>query len=102
MFRNDRLVKPKMSSLVGTGVVAVAAFFGSRASPFVGYLVALLALIVMIVAMFMSSIWPTRGRAENPAVFALFWGLMIGAILPFLVSVLLEDGFQGLVELLSS
>ena len=38
-------------------------------------------------------------QKENSLVFSLFWGLMLGLIMPFAVQVLLEEGFEGLYEI---
>ena len=100
MFRNTRLIKPKNTSLLLTLLIALTAFFGSQASPFIGYLLAILALLVIIAAMYTESIWPTRGKEEKPFVFSLFWGLMIGVLLPFLVTIYLEGGLGAVYEML--
>ena len=93
---------PQAGSLLGTLAVTVLVFLGSQASPVVGYLVALLALVMIVVAMYMGSIWPTRANKENPLVFSLFWGLMIGAIAPFLIATYLQGGVAALYEIFTS
>lgn len=102
MFRGQGPAKPQTKSLVGALAFAVLVFFGSRTSPFAGYLLALFTLIMIVVAMYMKSIWPTKSKKENSLVFALFWGLIVGAIVPFLISTYLEGGATALYEILTS
>jgi uncharacterized membrane protein len=102
MYRNQSPAMPKKKSLLGALAITVVAFLGSQASAFVGYLVALVALVIMVVALSMTSIWPTRVKQENSIVFSLFWGTMIGGILPFLITVYLEGGVQAVYELFTS
>lgn len=79
--------KPKPKSLLGTLAVTVSVFIGSQTSAVVGYVLALSALVLIIVATLqMELIWPTRTKTENPLVFSLFWGLMIGLIGPGLIT----------------
>tara|TARA_R110002110_G_scaffold405241_1_gene624168 strand:+ start:1747 stop:2061 length:315 start_codon:yes stop_codon:yes gene_type:complete len=102
MFRGQGLAKPTVKSLVGTLAVIILAMLGSRASPVLGYVFAVSALIMIIVVMLTDSIWPTQSRKENSLVFALFWGLMIGVIAPHLVSTVSEGGVSAIYELLTS
>jgi hypothetical protein len=77
-------VKPQKISIVYTLIVAVIAYLSSQLSPYVGYL---LALFTMIVIGFASdSIWPTVKKPEKPLVFSLFWGLIIGLLIPYLIT----------------
>lgn len=93
-------LKPQRKSLLGMLVVIVIVIFGSQASPLFGYVIALSALIMLIVAtMNMGSIWPMQSRKENSLIFSLFWGLMIGAIVPFLVTTFLEGGTSAVYEI---
>jgi hypothetical protein len=50
----------------------------------------------------MESIWPTQSRKESPLAFSLFWGLMIGAVVPFLVTTFVEGGASAVYEIFSS
>jgi uncharacterized RDD family membrane protein YckC len=102
MYSNQSLVMPKKKSLLGALAITVVAFLGSQVSAFVGYLVALFALIIMVVALSMTSIWPTKVKQENSIVFSLFWGTMVGGILPFLIKVYLEGGVKAVYELFTS
>lgn len=101
MFRGQTLVKPKSRSLLLTLVVAAVAFSGAQLSPLIGYGLALLTLVIIALAVSMDSIWPTRAKAEHVLVFPLFWGLLVGVLLPFLLGIFLEDGFSGIYKLLT-
>jgi len=101
-FRGQSLTKPQTKSLLGTLVVIALVILGSQTSPMIGYLLALAALIIIIVAMHMNSIWPTQSKKENTLVFSLFWGLMLGLIAPFLVTTFLEGGASAVYDLLRS
>mgnify|MGYP003154707618 FL=1 len=102
MFRGQGLAKPQTKSLVGALVAAILVASGSQASPMLGYALALLAMLMIIVALHMESIWPTQSRKENTLVFSVFWGLMLGGILPFVVGVFLEGGLSAVYELFTS
>lgn len=99
MFRGQGLGKPQIKSLIGALATAVLVTLGSHASPLLGYVFALSALVMIIVAMHTESIWPTQSRKENPLVFSLFWGLMIGAIGPFIVTTFLDGGVSAVYEI---
>ncbi len=75
---------------------------GSQTSPAIGYVLAISAMAMIIIAMHMESIWPTRRRTENALVFSLFWGLMLGAVGPFLAKTFLEGGASAIFEMLST
>lgn len=102
MYRGQGLAKPQTKSLVGALAVVVLVMTGSKTSPVLGYFLALSALIMIIVAMYMESIWPTQSRKENSLVFSLFWGLMIGCILPFIVTTFMEGGASAVYEIFMS
>ena len=102
MFRGQGPANPQTKSLVGALAATVLVFFGSQASPLIGYVLALAAMIILIVAMHMESIWPTQARKENALVFSLFWGLMLGAIVPFIVTTFLEGGASAVYEIFTS
>lgn len=102
MFRGDRYVKPKVQSVAGAFTAAVLLWMGSYLSSIVGYLVALLSMVMIVVALYTESIWPRERKAENTFVFSLFWGCMLGALLPFLVTVYLEGGVEALYEVFTS
>ncbi len=99
MFRGQGLGKPQAVSLLGALIVVVLVMLGSLTSPVFGYVFALSALVMITVAMYMESIWPTQSRRENSLVFSLFWGLMIGAIVPFLVTTFLDGGISAVFEI---
>lgn len=99
MFRGQGLGKPQGKSLLGALIVTVLVMLGSLTSPVFGYFFALSALVMIIVAMHMGSIWPTQSRKENSLVFSLFWGLMIGALVPFFVTTFLDGGLSAVYEI---
>ncbi|MEM7467868.1 MAG: hypothetical protein AAF387_13425 [Pseudomonadota bacterium] len=102
MFRSQQLVKPKKQSILLTITVVVIAFLGSQTSAVLGYLLGLMGLLAIIFASLMDSFWPTRSKPENSVAFALFWGMMIGAVLPFMLNIFLEGGFKAVYEMLPS
>ena len=86
MFTNQKLQKPKKQSLIFVLLVAIAAYYIQQVSAFGGYLLALLTLLMIIIASWTNSYWPTKQKPENPIVFPTFWGLILGLILPFIIS----------------
>ena len=98
-FRCQGFAKPQSKSLFGTLVVTVLVILGSQTSAVMGYVLALSALLMIIVAMHIESIWPAKARKENSLVFSLFWGLMIGGIVPFIVTTFLEGGASAVFEI---
>lgn len=102
MFRGRGLVILQTQSLLGALAFAVSVFCASQTSAIVGYLVALSALLMIVIGMYTESIWPTSAKRENPLVFSMFWGLMIGALLPFLVGVYLNGGLSAVYEIFKS
>lgn len=99
MYKSHWLAKPQNKSLFGALVVTVLAILGSQTSAVIGYVLALSALLMIIVAMHMESIWPTKEIKENPLVFSLFWGLMMGTIVPFIVTTFLNGGVSAVLEI---
>jgi hypothetical protein len=93
-------LRPQLKRLLLTFVVALFAFVGSQTSNLFGYFLALLALLAIIIAMHTNSIWPTRKKVENPYVFSLFWGAIIGLLIPFLLKTYLKGGLNGIYEML--
>ena len=102
IFRGEGAARPQKKSLIGAVVATVVVLLGSQVSPVVGYLFALAAMVMIVVALFTDSIWPTRIKKEKPLVFALFWGLMLGVLVPFVVETFLEGGWSAVVEMLTS
>lgn len=51
----------------------------------IGYFLALLTMIAIVVASLTDSFWPSKETPENPIVFGLFWGLMLGLLLPYVL-----------------
>ena len=96
-----QLGKPQTKSLMGATVVTVVVMIGSHASTVIGYALALLALIMIVVAELMKSIWPTKARKENAFVFSLFWGLILGGIVPFIITTFLEGGVSAVFKIFS-
>lgn len=100
MFR--KLTKPKKTSVLFTLLIAIAVFLGSQAFPVFGYYAALLTLVLLILASITNSYWPSREKAENPLVFSLFWGLVIGGLVPFLAVTYAEGGMQAVFDIFTS
>ncbi|MEY5013316.1 MAG: hypothetical protein RLY69_1031 [Verrucomicrobiota bacterium] len=96
-----QLGRPQNKSLIGALVVAVVVLIGSQTSAVIGYALALLALIMIVVAEFTKSIWPTKGGKENAFVFSLFWGLILGGIVPFIITTFLEGGVSAVFKIFS-
>ncbi|WP_144395080.1 hypothetical protein [Pleionea sediminis] len=102
MLSGQALVMPQKQSLLGALIVASLAFLGSQSSAITGYALALLTIVVIVVATHMSSIWATQAKKESPIVFSLFWGLIIGLIVPFLITSFLDGGVSALYEIFAS
>jgi len=101
MWGGDKLIKPKNISLLLSIVIAIIVFFLSQISAFIGYFLALFTLIMIIVAELMGSIWPTQTKEENVLVFSLFWGLLFGVLVPFIMSIFMDKGFGGIIDMLT-
>ena len=102
MFSGQGPAMPQTKSIVGAIAIAGLVLIGSKTSPLIGYVFALSTLIMIVVAMYMASIWPTQSRKENSLVFSIFWGLIIGGIVPFLITTFLEGGVSAVYELFNS
>lgn len=102
MFRGQELARPKNKSILFSVIVAVVVLWGSSVSPVVGYLSGLIGLLAIIFASISDSFWPTKNKPENTIVFSLFWGVMLGGIVPMIVSIFLEGGFEAVYEMLVS
>jgi hypothetical protein len=100
MIKN--LIKPKKASLLFTFLIAIAAYLGAQASPVIGYYAALLTLVALVMASVTNSFWPSKEKAENPLVFSLFWGLVIGGLVPFLAVTYAEGGMQAVFDIFTS
>lgn len=100
MFRNNTLKKPKKKSIFLTFVVTFAVYFGAQFSPYIGYLLALLTMLLIGFAS--DSIWPTFKKTENSLVFSLFWGLIIGLVIPYLMKKISHEGFGSIIDLVMS
>ncbi len=98
MFRNDALVRPQLKSVLFTLIVAAIAYLASLYSPAIGYWLAILTLLA--IGFISNSIWPTKGKRENPYLFSLFWGLIIGMLLPFLITKVANEGIASLLNLI--
>lgn len=99
MYRDNRFAKPKIASLIGAIVIAVLVWAGSHLSSMAGYAVALLSMLMLFVVLLTDSAWPRKSKPENIAVFSLFWGSMLGVVMPQLISIVLDGGLVALYEL---
>ena len=102
MFRGQQYTTPNIKSITGTLVVSILAFIGSHYSPVIGYVLALLTMLTLIVAMYTESIWPTQAKKENIYIFCLFWGLILGTVIPFLITTFIHEGWSGVYNILTS
>ena len=74
MFRGDRYTKPKPQSFVGALIVAVLAWMGTYISSVIGYFIALLCMVMIIVALNINSIWPRERENKRILLFSPFSG----------------------------
>jgi len=100
MFRNEKLVVPSRLHISLTTAVAICSFGANYFFQAYGLILAIIAM-VMIASQFWFSfcIWPTFGHRGSPFLFGLYWGLMIGLVVPFLLSVMFNEGMQGVLDL---
>jgi hypothetical protein len=102
MFRGQKYTKPKAISFIGTLLTACLTFLGSQFSSVIGYWLGLLTMIILIIPLHTNSIWPTQVKKENTLIFSLFWGLILGTLLPFLITTFINEGFSGIYEIFTS
>jgi len=103
MFRDEKLILPTIKDLAPTLFVALGAFVANNYSPLLGYLLALLT-IILIASQFLFSIriWPTVAHNVNPWFFMFYWGLIMGLVIPFLVLLVATEGINSLWTLMIS
>lgn len=97
LFDVMALKKPQNKSLLLTVLVAVAAYWGAQFSPYIGYVLALLTLI--LIGFYSHAAWPSSEKTENPYLFSLFWGLIIVLLLPFLATTFINEGIDGFIRI---
>ena len=104
MFRDDEWVKPSNRSILFTFAIAVVSFLGNYLSPVIGYFLSLLTLgvFVFVYGFYSGSVWPTKRQRENAMVFSVHWGLVLGLIIPLLISMIIEGGIGSILELIMS
>ena len=101
MFRNDTLKRPKNISVLLTVIMSLFVYVGSEWNAYIGYSLAILTMIMIGMQCFLSfTVWPTLAKAENPFLFSVYWGLIVGLVIPYLVTRVIEDGFSSIIELI--
>lgn len=100
MFKSDMLKRPNGQSIFLIFIVALAAYFGAEASPLIGYSLAVLTILLIVFGS--NSIWPTIKKNKNPVVFPLFWGLIIGLLVPYIIIKISNEGVFSIVNLMST
>lgn len=102
MFRSEKLVVPGKLHIALTAIVAIFSFGANHYSPAAGLILALVAMVMIALQFWFSfRIWPTYGHSANPYFFGLYWGLMSGLVVPFLLSIIFNEGIQGIWDLLN-
>ena len=95
--------RPRLHSVILAGALACVFHFVASASPYVGYGLAISIMIMLgIQALVDLPIWPNRKRPEHPTVFGVYWGLILGLIVPRLLVRYMEEGVAGWVDLLTA
>ncbi len=103
MFRNEKLVKPTNWQITAAAVVGIASYTGNYFSPAIGLVLALFTMVLIGAQWWFDfRVWPTFKYKVHPLVFGLYWGLIVGLVIPMLIRVSLEDGLGGIWELLVS
>lgn len=85
MSKRETIRLPQGSSIIMACIVAIVTYFGDRVSPHVGYFLALLYMLLLCLDGKFAW-WPKKNQSENKYVFAAFWGISLGLILPFVLS----------------
>ena len=95
--------RPHSRSVVLAGALACVFHFVASASPYVGYGMAISIIIMLgVQALVDLPIWPNQKRPEHPTIFGVYWGLILGLIVPLLLARYMEEGFAGWMGLLSA
>lgn len=103
MKRQKPSTLPQPRSIAMAAGFAMVANLAASASPYMGYGLALATMVLIGVQAFgLLAIWPDRKRREHPVAFAVFWGLMLGLVVPGMVETIQEEGLAGWWQLLFS
>jgi hypothetical protein len=103
MFRNEKLVWPSGLHFALAATVALCAFGMNRYSPVIGYILAIVTMLLILLQFWFSfRVWPTLGHSANPYFFGLYWGLMFGLIVPIIMETIIEGGMTGILDLLNN
>lgn len=102
MFRNEKMAVPSRLHIAFAIIVAVLSFAANHYSLAAGYVLALVVIVLIgLQCWFSFRVWPTYGYNVNPYVFGVYWGLMSGLVLPYILSILINEGILGILDLLN-
>lgn len=85
-----------------TLVLSLVIWFASNTFPIIGLGLAILALgLLAYQCLFDLHVWPTFKQTEHPLFFSIYWSLIAGLIIPFLITELIENGVSGILNIFS-
>ena len=95
----SRSRRPQRRS-IGLAVGCALLFrLGAELSPYVGFTLAMATMVLLGGQAFgFIRVWPRRTTPEHPVVVGVYWGLILGLIVPGAVATLLDKGVFGLLS----